>query len=320
MSMTAAQRLGSSRASGGYLHDVMFWSGTDDFVHRTVAFVRGGLEAGEPVMVALPAQRVASVRRSLGPEAAAVRFAEMESLGANPACIINAWVDFVEETGRRPSRGVGEPLWPGRRSAEISECQLHEALLNTAIGAHTPLWLRCPYDADLLPGDVLDEARRTHPWVAEGGGRSAASDRYAGDDVGELGFAATLPEPTSRPVVRTVDPESLRALRDLVVYAAQVGGASTDRCKDLGLAVHELCVNTILHGGGSGVLRLWREPGDLVCEVRDSGQVTDPLTGRMRPGDDEVDGRGLWMVNQLCDLVQLRSGASGTTVRVHTWL
>jgi hypothetical protein len=26
------------------------------------------------------------------------------------------------------------------------------------------------------------------------------------------------------------------------------------------------------------------------------------------------------MANQLCDLVQVRSGADGTTIRIHTWL
>ena len=48
--------------------------------------------------------------------------------------------------------------------------------------------------------------------------------------------------------------------------------------------------------------------------------MADPLAGRLAPGTEELDGRGLWMVNQLCDLVQLRSSAAGTTVRVHTWL
>jgi hypothetical protein len=44
------------------------------------------------------------------------------------------------------------------------------------------------------------------------------------------------------------------------------------------------------------------------------------LAGRHQPGDEAAKGRGLWMVNQLCDLVQLRSGRQGTQVRIHTWL
>jgi anti-sigma regulatory factor (Ser/Thr protein kinase) len=320
MSMIASSVLGQSRVTRGYLHDVMFWSGPEDFVRKTAAFVRAGVEAGEPVMVALPAERVAALRLGLGASAAAVRFFEMERLGANPACIINAWVEFARECGDRPSRGVGEPLWPGRRTVEVTECELHEALLNVAIGADTPLWLRCPYDAERLPGRVLEQARRTHPWVVDDTGRDRASEEYAGRQALERAFAMSLPEPTVRPVERTIVSDSLRGLRDLVVYAARMSGVDDDRCSDLGLAVHELGVNTVVHGGGTGRLRLWREPGDLVCEVSDGGRIADVLAGRIPPANDNLEGRGLWMVNQLSDLVQLRSGPVGTTVRVHTWL
>jgi anti-sigma regulatory factor (Ser/Thr protein kinase) len=320
MSMTEASIGGQTRVTDGYLHDVMFWFGVDDFVTKTAQFVRDGLEAGEPVMVALPAERVALLRRRLGRVSEDVTFAEMESVGANPACLINAWIEFARESGGRPSRGVGEPLWPGRRSAEVTECQLHEALLNVAIGAETPLWLRCPYDAVDLPGEVLEGARHSHPWVADSSGQLRASMGYAGELAAKRTFATALPEPSVRPVQRTIAPDTLRGLRELVVYAARVSGVDEDRCSDLGLALHELSVNSIVHGGGTGLLRLWREPGDLVCEVSDGGHIGDPLAGRIPPAKDDIEGRGLWMVNQLSDLVQLRSGSAGTTVRVHTWL
>ena len=35
------------------------------------------------------------------------------------------------------------------------------------------------------------------------------------------------------------------------------------------------------------------------------------------PPIEQYGGRGLWIVNQLCDLVQIRSAPSGTVVRVH---
>ena len=54
-----------------------------------------------------------------------------------------------------------------------------------------------------------------------------------------------------------------------------------------------------------------------MCEVRDEGRVSDPLVGRVRPTIDRRDGRGLWLVHQLCDLVQIRSGDDGTVVRAH---
>jgi anti-sigma regulatory factor (Ser/Thr protein kinase) len=72
----------------------------------------------------------------------------------------------------------------------------------------------------------------------------------------------------------------------------------------------------VRHAGGRGTLRVWREPDALVCEVRDHGHFDSPLVGRERPEPLLLEGRGLWLVNQVCDLVQIRSSADGTVVRV----
>jgi hypothetical protein len=44
--------------------------------------------------------------------------------------------------------------------------------------------------------------------------------------------------------------------------------------------------------------------------------IDDPLAGRERPAGLHDGGRGLWMVNHLCDLVQVRSSPAGTVVRL----
>jgi len=81
-----------------------------------------------------------------------------------------------------------------------------------------------------------------------------------------------------------------------------------------------------LHGVGVSVvnalsewldLRIWREDGTLMCEVRDSGRLDDPLAGRRRPKIAAIGGHGLWIANQVCDLVQLRSFPEGSAVRIH---
>jgi len=38
---------------------------------------------------------------------------------------------------------------------------------------------------------------------------------------------------------------------------------------------------------------------------------------RVRPTPTQTGGRGLWMANQVCDLVRIRSGDTGTAVRLH---
>ena len=90
--------------------------------------------------------------------------------------------------------------------------------------------------------------------------------------------------------------------------------------EDLVLCVDEIAANSLIHGGGAGVLRIWREPAALVCEVSDGGTIADPLIGREAPSLERLGGRGVWLANQLCDLVQIRSGAAGTIIRLHSRL
>ena len=84
------------------------------------------------------------------------------------------------------------------------------------------------------------------------------------------------------------------------------------------LSFHEIATNSLRHGGGHGHLRVWAEAGRLICEVRDHGRIArQPLVGRVRPAHGQSGGWGLWLANQLCDLVQLRELPEGSVVRLH---
>jgi anti-sigma regulatory factor (Ser/Thr protein kinase) len=85
---------------------------------------------------------------------------------------------------------------------------------------------------------------------------------------------------------------------------------------DLVLAANELATNSVCHAGGHGALRVWEEGDSVVCEVRDNGCIDEPLVGRERPATNRAGSSGLWMVNQLCQLVQIRSSPSGSIVRM----
>jgi len=132
--------------------------------------------------------------------------------------------------------------------------------------------------------------------------------------------ATPLPDPPGPPAELSFGSGSLTGLRDLVSRHAATAGLDSSRAADLVLAVDELATNSLRHGGGRGTLRIWRDDGTLVCEVRDAGRIENPMAGRERPPPERDGGRGLWMVNQLCDLVQLRSFPDGVTVRVHMYL
>jgi anti-sigma regulatory factor (Ser/Thr protein kinase) len=277
-------------------------------------FIRDGVEAGEAVLVVVPRNRMLALQDDLGDVAAAVEWADMLAVGRNPARIIPAWSAFVarQQLAGRPFRGVGEPAYLGRREPEMLECDRHEALLNLAFSTG-PAWkLLCPYDTSALPAAVVEAAFHTHPTMVHGVERSP-SDRFPLP--GPLHHLAP-PPPEGVPVF-AFEAGDLRAVRRFIATQAAGSGLRQHGVDDLVLAANEIVTNSIRHGGGGGVVRLWGEPDVIVCEVRDPGRVDDPLAGRVVPKAPAESGRGLWMANHLCDLVQLWSGPSGTIVRLH---
>ena len=114
-----------------------------------------------------------------------------------------------------------------------------------------------------------------------------------------------------------VDADSLAEVRELVARRAEQVGLVGSRAENLVLAANEIATNSIRHGGGSGVLRLWEEDGVLLCQIEDRGRIELPLAGRLQPVLDKPGGRGLWLANRLCDLVQVRTFEDGNVVRIH---
>ena len=109
----------------------------------------------------------------------------------------------------------------------------------------------------------------------------------------------------------------LSKVRALVLLQARAAGLTEGRANDLVLAVSEVAANTLRHTQSAGTLTIWRQAAEIVCEIRDEGTIADPLAGQRRPGPDATGGHGLWLVYQVCDLVELRSDATGTIIRMH---
>jgi len=301
-----------------FRHEALLYSGIDEFLAGTLAFIREGIAASEPVLVVVGAPKIAALKARLGADAGPVEFKNMAEVGANPARIIPAWHEFVESQAAtdRPFRGIGEPIYPERSAAELIECQRHEALLNLAFD-DGPAWrLLCPYDTTALVPDVVEEAHRSHPYVAYDH-TYIASGLYAEAAIARAPFTAPLPEPPDLRATLVFDGMGLRPVRRLVSTEAARAGFTSAPIADLVMAVDEVATNSIQHGGGAGTLRIWRDRDVLVCEIRDRGHFDDPLADRRRPAPGQDGGRGLWLANQLCDLVQVRSFTTATTVRLH---
>jgi anti-sigma regulatory factor (Ser/Thr protein kinase) len=297
-------------------HETLFYLDEDGFLEGTLPFIEEALAVDEPVLVAVGSAKIELLKEGLGEGAQRVHFADMRLLGINPARIIPAWRRFLEECASdgRPARGIGEPIWPGRSEAELSECQRHESLLNLAFDGGQAWRLLCPYDLGSLDGQIIEAARRSHPFVAQEG----RSDSYLCPLAAPGPFDGALAPPLVSPQELVFTCEELGTLRRFVSRGAAAALLGADRTEGLVLAVNELATNSLRYGGGRGTLRMWREAETLLCEVSDEGCIeADPLTGRIHPTPDQPTGRGLWLVNQLCDLVQIRSTPAGSVVRVH---
>jgi len=127
-----------------------------------------------------------------------------------------------------------------------------------------------------------------------------------------------VPTPT-RPAEATYSvPGDLAAVRDFVRSESVSLGLSGLRADLLAVAVSELATNTLQHTDGGGVVRIWAEPGRVRCEVVDGGEP--PGFGRAMPAADQPRGRGLAIVERICDEVAIRPDGDGTAVRLGMFL
>jgi anti-sigma regulatory factor (Ser/Thr protein kinase) len=316
LSQEAITEAPDGRGSDAFRHEALLYSGADGFMEGTLPFVRDGANAGDAMLVVVDAAKIERLRDALGADADPVEFADMADVGSNPARIIPAWRAFVDAHPGRRLRGIGEPISVQRSAAELVECQRHEALLNLAFADAAGFTLLCPYDVDALSAAVIEKAHHSHP-VLVSGGAGRASATYVGVEAVAAPFAEPLPDSPETAYAIAFDTATLGAVRNLVVERATAAGLSEQRAGDLVLAVNEVTTNSVVYGGGHGVLRIWCEPDALICEVSDGGAIVEPLAGRERPPDGHLGGQGLWLCNQLCDLVQIRSFADGAVVRLH---
>jgi anti-sigma regulatory factor (Ser/Thr protein kinase) len=109
----------------------------------------------------------------------------------------------------------------------------------------------------------------------------------------------------------------LAAIRAVVHRYAIEAGLSEVRAIDLVLAVSEVAANTVRHAKSPGCLKIWYDARQIVCQIEDEGRISDPLAGQRRPALGAAGGHGLWIVNQVCDRVEIESGEAGTIVRLY---
>lgn len=295
-------------------HEAFFYANDEQYLRRAVGFITEGLEAGEAVMVAVPGRQHDLIAENVAPHER-LRLENMEEMGRNPAWIIPAWNDFAAPhvAAGRHARGIGEPIWSTRSADELVECCRHESLLNLAFQHAAGFKLLCPYDMCSLRPELLDESMRNHPVLYKGGVETRS--HYYRQSIPAF-LDSVLPEAPTSAAPYDFGPDDLEAVRTLAATNAASAGLSSYRIDDLLVVVREAATNSLRHGGGKGAISFWSDGERFICEIKDTGRIEDPLAGRVKPLT-AADSRGLWLINQMCDLVQVRSRAGVQTMRLH---
>jgi anti-sigma regulatory factor (Ser/Thr protein kinase) len=302
----------------GFVHQALIYDSDEEFMNVGLPFVESAIEAREPTLVAVQAANVENLRASLGGEVLGVELLSVEQWYENSARTRDKFASWVAEhaTGGRV-RLMGEPPWATSHEAQVRDFARYEAVLNVAFEG-LPLTFICPYDARVLPAEIVGYARRTHPEIVSAGGPTV-SDSY--EDPKEfcrrLDSAALAP--LDRPSVEIdFGLTDLPSVRRMVEWEALYAGLGPSRADELVLAVNEIATNAVVHGRAPTTLRVWSENGEVVCEVSDSGDgIDDVLAGQLRPAAMGLGGRGIWLTRMMSDAVEIRSNGPGCTVAIH---
>jgi anti-sigma regulatory factor (Ser/Thr protein kinase) len=300
--------------AAGFVHAALVYRTPAEFTAGVLPFVEAGAAAREPVMVASQGRNLRLLRAELDGLSERVTFADLTSIGPNPGRLLGWMGQVAEQHHGQAVRYVHEAVWPSRRPEEVGEAIRHEALINQILGRWRVSVL-CPYDVALGP-DVIASAERTHPAVMRGG-RHQASPSYDPRLLVPAEYDRPLGDPPAGAAVLAYR-DDLARVRAFAAGHAHRAGLPDRLAQDLVIAVGELAANTLVHTSGAGSVAIWATPYEVICQIHDSGRIEDPLTGRLRPEPSAPGGgRGLWVVNQLCDLVEIRTGRNGTQIRLH---
>jgi hypothetical protein len=318
----------TTEEAGTFQHRACIYEDDREYLETVVPFLAEGLAFGEPALAVTTPANLELIGAALRKRAGEVDYAESAFFGRRPPQRVAAFYRYWRthaaarqgENGQHPAgrarvRILAEPVWAGRSAREIAAWTRMESALNVAL-ASTSISMICPYDARSLGPDLVADAECTHPALITGE-RSGPSARY----IDPAAFARArnadpLAEPPADATALAFDGD-LRALRRFISDRAAEYGVEGDRAEMLVLAVSEVGAYLKRQPPGSASVRTWEQPGAVVCDFRQpGGSIRDPFLG-MRPAELEPgDGDGLWLTNQICDWMEIRSGDDGCAIQL----
>jgi anti-sigma regulatory factor (Ser/Thr protein kinase) len=113
-----------------------------------------------------------------------------------------------------------------------------------------------------------------------------------------------------------VDGRGAADVRQVVAAAAEAVGIDRLAADRFVIAVNEVVINAIRHGGGIADVTITGDDGRLLVTVVDSGPGLSIGVPAELPPPEQTHGRGLWLTHHLCDDVTIDSSPAGTRVRL----
>jgi anti-sigma regulatory factor (Ser/Thr protein kinase) len=307
---TAAETTQSPRPRGAW-HEAVPYTSPSHLLERLAPRVAAAVSAGDPVIAVVDEPTRVQLREALGRDCAGIDFQDPFDVHRMPPFTVAVrWA----RTSRRISVPGGRALVVSQR-LKVGRGPHHWARLDIGVNVATaglPVTVLCPFaddDAD------LSTVQATHPLLCTATGPEPSS-HYRLPEESVVDFPPPPPPDLGPPLTELpFDRDDLGELRHLVVRVAESAGLDPDRVADLVLAVNEIASNTVEHGPGHGRLRMWDSSG-FVTEIADTGRMSVPFPGMAMPPTEGIRGRGLWLVSELVDALEVWSEPGDTVVRM----
>jgi anti-sigma regulatory factor (Ser/Thr protein kinase) len=113
-----------------------------------------------------------------------------------------------------------------------------------------------------------------------------------------------------------VDGRGAAEVRHVVAAAAEAIGLDRGAAERFVVAVNEVVINAIRHGGGIADVTITGDGVRLFVTVVDFGPGLSAGATAELPPPEQTHGRGLWLTHHLCDDVTIDSSPAGTRVRL----
>jgi transcriptional regulator with XRE-family HTH domain len=174
--------IGSATATAPRLleHRLLTYGSDEEYLAGAIPFFAEGIERSDCLLAVTTEEQIELLRESLGDRADGVEFADSTDWYRSPSTAMDGYRTFVNEkleAGAAWIRIVAE-IAPGRRSeAELPAWARYESYINLAF-ASSPTSFICTYDDRWWPVDVIAEARRAHPELADGAHAATVNPQY----------------------------------------------------------------------------------------------------------------------------------------------